>query len=332
MSLKKHRAVEIEPTASEMCPAIRQSNDPAFDPIAATLNAGGDAMLAFIIRVEGPSYRPVGAAMAVLRNGQRVGNLSSGCIEEDIAIHARAARKTDQPKVIRYGRGSPYIDIQLPCGGGMDVLLVPCPDLSVLQQVQDYRRNRQDCTLDIDMVCGEMTVAPFGRTGQTNGMFSVQFEPELRFLVFGKGPEASTFAKFVQSAGFPNMLLSPDCETLDGVADIGCVTRMMVGPVFPDDLVADHRTAIVLFFHDHDWEPPILAGALATDAFYVGAQGSAKARDTRMAALDALGVGKDQIARMNAPVGLIPSARDATTLAVSVLAEILSLAIPQQRN
>ena len=36
---------------------------------------------------------------------------------------------------------------------------------------------------------------------------------------------------------------------------------------------ADPRTAVVLFYHDHDREPPVLAEALVSPAFYVGAQG-----------------------------------------------------------
>jgi xanthine dehydrogenase accessory factor len=96
---------------------------------------------------------------------------------------------------------------------------------------------------------------------------------------------------------------------------------------FPDDLGADDRTAIVLFFHDHDWEPPILAGALQTPAFYIGAQGSQRARDARLQALQLIGIESTSLARLHGPVGLIPSARDAGTLAVSVLAEVLNEAM-----
>lgn len=89
----------------------------------------------------------------------------------------------------------------------------------------------------------------------------------------------------------------------------------------------DDRTAVVLFFHDHDWEPPILAGALETEAFYIGAQGSQRARDARLLMLRGMGVSDAACARLHGPVGVIPSARDAGTLAVSVLAEVLAKAM-----
>ncbi|WP_237562526.1 XdhC family protein, partial [Glutamicibacter soli] len=79
-------------------------------------------------------------------------------------------------------------------------------------------------------------------------------------------------------------------------------------------------------FHDHDWEPAILKGALATPGFYIGSQGSQRAAATRRVALAELGVPEDRIARLHGPVGLIRSARDARVLAVSVLAEVLDVA------
>lgn len=92
-------------------------------------------------------------------------------------------------------------------------------------------------------------------------------------------------------------------------------------PEIPEHVIVDPRTAILLFFHDHDWEPPILKQALTTPAFYIGAQGSKRARDSRHAALIELGMAEKDLTRLRGPIGLINSARDARTLAISVLAE-----------
>ncbi|MBO6675012.1 MAG: XdhC family protein [Rhizobiales bacterium] len=300
---------------------------PTRDPIDAVLDAPGDAVLAVIAGVEGPSYRPVGAMMAVFPPERRVGTLSSGCIESDIALHAMEAAEAGRPRMLRYGRGSPYMDIQLPCGGGLDILLLPSPDQAALGQIKKNRSARVACSLRIDTETGAMEVVESGLTHRDGNQLTVRFEPDIRFLVFGKGPEASTFAALVQSAGYPNLLLSPDVETLDHGSVAGCETRHLTTQAFPADLAADDRTAIVLFFHDHDWEPPILAGALGTSAFYIGAQGSQRARDARLQALQLMGIESVSLARLHGPVGLIPSARDAGTLAVSVLAEVLGKAM-----
>ena len=180
--------------------------------------------------------------------------------------------------------------------------------------------------LRIDTETGAISLQEDGQTGMEGTDFILRIEPELRFLVFGKGPEAFTFAALTQSVGYPSLLLSPDSETLDSAASAGCPTRQLIRPGWPADLEVDGWTAILLFFHDHDWEPAILKGALDTPAFYVGSQGSQRAAETRRLALADLGVPEAAIARLHGPVGLIRSARDARTLAVSVLAEVLDMA------
>lgn len=297
------------------------------DPVQALLAAPEDAVLAIVAGIEGPSYRPVGATMAVFDTDQRTGSLSSGCIEADISLQAMQTLKTGAPKMLRYGRGSPFIDIQLPCGGGLDILLLPRPDRRVLARLESNRSERRPRTLKIALDSGALEILDPVPTGRDATHLYVLFEPALRFLIFGKGPEASTFAALVRSAGYPNLLLSPDRETLDQGARVGCGTLHLASQQFPSDVDVDDRTAIVLFFHDHDWEPPILAGALQTPAFYIGAQGSQRARDTRMMALQEMGVSEDSRSRLHGPVGLIHSARDPGTLSVSVLAEVLAKAM-----
>lgn len=299
------------------------------DPIEAILSAPNDTALAIIVGIKGPSYRPLGAMMAILSDTQRAGTLSSGCIEVDIALHAMGTLDSGGPKAIRYGRGSPYVDIQLPCGGGLDVLILPRPDLDALRDISRHRSMRVPRVLEINRKTGAMRTSDTGQTGTDADLFRIRFEPELQFLVFGKGPEASTFAALAHSAKYPCILLSPDAETLDAVQAQGVDTRHLTHAHLPEDLHIDPWTSVVLFFHDHDWEPPILAPALQTEAFYIGAQGSKRSRDLRKMELTTLGVTEAELARLKGPIGMIPSVRDARTLSVSVLSEILAAAMPQ---
>ncbi|MFY0596474.1 MAG: XdhC family protein [Cognatishimia sp.] len=294
------------------------------DTITEILHYDGAAALAIIIAIEGPSYRPLGATMAILDDGTRVGTLSSGCIEADIAQHALDTLETGDPVTIRYGQGSPFFDIQLPCGGGLDILILPRPDKTVLAQLDQQRNARVPYTLEIDVATAAMTLSEIPVTALSNGVFQAHFQPDVRFLVFGKGPEASTFSALVTSSGYPNLLLSPDAETLEEAERFGGKTVQLTSKSIPDNVKIDPRTAVILFFHDHDWEPGILADALATEAFYIGAQGSRRARDARLLELEAMGVSETDRSRLFGPVGLIPSVRDAKTLAVSTLAEILA--------
>lgn len=304
-------------------PALDAST--VIEPIRQLAEVGGEGVLCVITHVDGPSYRPLGAMMAVLEDGRRIGSLSSGCVEADIALHAAKALNSGTPYTVRYGKGSPFADIVLPCGGGLEILLLPRPDVAVLEALLSHHAARQACVLEIDQRSGTVCAVAQGTTGWTGDVFSVAIEPEIWFFIFGKGPETATFAGLVQAAGYPNLVLSPDAETLDAVAAAGCATQHLTHAHCPEELGIDGRSAVVLFFHDHEWEPPILAQALATDAFYVGAQGSMRAAEMRRMELVRLGVSDDAIAQLRGPIGLVPSVRDARKLAVSVLAEVLSL-------
>ncbi|MDJ0709484.1 MAG: XdhC family protein [Woeseiaceae bacterium] len=317
-------------TSTETVAATRNAmpfDSSVIAPVRSLLAAPENNVLAIISRIEGPSYRPLGAMMAVSSERDWVGSLSSGCIEADIALHACAARDAGAPSRVLYGNGSPFVDIQLPCGGGLEILLLPKPDLVVLQDVLQMHDGRQPCTLDVDVENGLLSLGDARRTVRTDNLLHIRIEPEVLFQVFGKGPEASTFASLVQAAGFPNLLLTSDRETLDAARAAGCQTRHLKSSHFPADLSTDARTAVTLFFHDHHLEAPILARVLETPALYVGAQGSRKAAEQRLAELEALGCSRETLNRLRGPIGLVPSARDPRTLAVSVLAEILAIAM-----
>ena len=293
-------------------------------PLRQLAEADEHGVLAIIVGVDGPSYRPVGATMAIFPERRLFGSLSSGCVEADISLHAEQALAANRPNLVRYGKNSPFLDISLPCGGGLDILLVPAPDQSVLSQICADLIARKDTGMTIDRETGQLAVAEGIETGWNEGKFGIAMSPELAFQVFGKGPEASTFARLAVSAGFDVTILSPDTETLDTAAEAGCKTHHLVDARYPAELSADAHTAVLLFFHDHEWEPPILKSALTFPALYIGAQGSAAARRNRNVELMAQGINADEIARIKGPIGLVPSARDARTLAVGVLAEVLA--------
>lgn len=297
------------------------------DPIKALLGADESGVLAIITDIDGPSYRSLGAMMAILADGAHIGTLSSGCIESDLAHHAENVRSTGKPTTVRYGTGSPFIDIQLPCGGVLEITLIYNPDREALKQVIDKLSQREVCGLQLDLKTGAIALSMVvENTMKIGEQFSLYLSPELRFIVFGKGSEALTFASLVRAASFENLLLSPDKAMCEHADKNGCVSRHLKSPNFPDDIKIDQWTAILLFFHDHDWEPPILKEVLASDAFFIGAQGSKRAQQSLRQELTLLDATEDELAKLKSKIGLIPSTRDSRTLAISVLADVLSAA------
>lgn len=97
----------------------------------------------------------------------------------------------------------------------------------------------------------------------------------------------------------------------------------MQTPAALPGLKDDAWTAFILMFHDGDWETSLLQQALSGPAFYIGAVGSPRTHKTRCEALVDAGSASHDIDRIHGPVGLVPSMRDASMLAISTLAEIV---------
>lgn len=85
----------------------------------------------------------------------------------------------------------------------------------------------------------------------------------------------------------------------------------------------DERTVIAVLTHDPKFDVPALKVALATNAGYVGAMGSRRTHENRLARLREAGVPEDQIAKLHSPIGLDLGARTPEETAISIAAEIV---------
>jgi xanthine dehydrogenase accessory factor len=98
---------------------------------------------------------------------------------------------------------------------------------------------------------------------------------------------------------------------------------------WPDEalpaLGLDAATAVVVLSHDAKLDDAALISALASDAFYVGALGSRKTHATRVERLKHAGLSVADIARIHAPIGLDIGALGASEIALSIIAEIVTV-------
>jgi xanthine dehydrogenase accessory factor len=86
----------------------------------------------------------------------------------------------------------------------------------------------------------------------------------------------------------------------------------------------DERTVICVLTHDPKFDVPLLEAALRTPAAYVGAMGSRRTHEDRLARLREAGLTEDELARLASPIGLDIGARTPEETAVSIAAEIVS--------
>ena len=87
----------------------------------------------------------------------------------------------------------------------------------------------------------------------------------------------------------------------------------------------DERTVICVLTHDPKFDVPVLEVALRTPAGYIGAMGSRRTHDDRLARLREAGLSDGELARLRSPIGLDLGARTPEETAVSVAAELIQL-------
>lgn len=261
----------------------------------AALHAAGlaGAGLCTIVGIEGSFSRRLGAQLAVLPDGSITGSMADGCLERQLAqeIATGGARR-----VMRFGAGSPLIDFRLPCGSGLDILVDPAPDAAACRAALALLDGRTEAALGLGSAAGLLQQR--------------RYMPALRLQIFGEGPELAALRDLAAAMG-----LAVDVRSINDPA-------MALGAK-PQGLAADEWTAIVLLFHDHEWEQAILHWALESPAFFIGAQGGQAAREERSQRLTASGIVPAELARIRSPIGVVRHCREPVPLALSVLTQIV---------
>jgi xanthine dehydrogenase accessory factor len=286
---------------------------------------GHQAALVTITGLTGSSSRSIGALMGVSADGGFAGSLSGGCIEAAVVAEAQEAIRDGRPRQVRYGAGSPYIDIRLPCGGGVDLLFQPSPDPAAICQAVTCLGERQPVTLAQGRSGGLCCLQGLARQepGWWGETFISWYAPPLGLVVIGHGAESLALLRLGLTLGTEMRLFSPDERIVTVAETLGANAKTLTVPGPLPNLSADPWSALVFMFHDHAWEPVLLEQALTQPWFFIGAMGSRGTHANRLETLRERGLPEEALARIVAPLGLIPSARDPVTIALSALAQVV---------
>lgn len=288
--------------------------------------AGKACALVIVGRVEGTSMRNAGTLMGVCADGSFAGSLSGGCIEEAVIAEALDALSGRQRRVVRFGAGSPYLDIRLPCGGGLDLVFEPLSDSECARQCVDRIARRQTFALRLDKTGAHCLDGPHEPAfDPSSGELTFPYFPPPRLEIIGHGASVMALAHLARVAECAVRVITPDKAALAEARQSGFEAVHLERANQCELLQSDPCTAFVFLFHDHDWEVTLMARALAMEHFYLGAMGSRRAHEARSAALSAQGLGADEIASIKAPIGLFYSSRDPQTLALSALSQIMQI-------
>jgi len=305
--------------------------------------ARGDRIaLARVVATRRSAPRPVGSKLIVSERGELAGSVSGGCVESEVVEAAREVLGGSEARLLTYGISDDLaLSVGLPCGGEIDVW-VSEPEPELLEQLADVARQERRAVFYTDLedgterlvhhgdnpVADEVIRAGHSRVIELHGrrLFADVFGPPPRLFVYGAVDTADALCAAARGLGWHTIVADArgrfaTRERLPNADEI------LVA--WPEDALArvtpDHATAIVVLTHDDKFDVPMLLGALASDAFYIGALGSRRNQERRREHLLEAGVDEAALERISGPAGLDIGAHTPAETAVSILAEIMAL-------
>lgn len=291
-----------------------------------------------IIEIDGRSPYPVGTQAAVNQQGQYCGYLTSGCAETAILQQAHEQISKRGMCIERYGKGSQYIDIVLPCGSGITVLIDATLSFDLLRNMSLLKRQRKPFYLDTyfgseNAQCGheirvEQNAKHCGKSKLGKNVFSHYHPPATKLIIAGQGPILSALTQMALQCHFYVDAYYDDDQSIASNDHKKLVKSKI--HVLKEQLLAldDPHSAFISLFHEHDKEVPFLAMACATNSFYIGALGSKTTHNNRVVQLLGIGVHQSAINKIHGPIGLKINANTPEQIAIAILAEVISLSTP----
>ena len=132
-------------------------------------------------------------------------------------------------------------------------------------------------------------------------------------------PVAEVLVRWGAELGFRTVLVEPTDLAVEVRAD-----RTVRGFAELDDELADGTADVVVTDHHRDELGDLLRDALARPARWIGVMGNPRHEGPHIAALTALGVPPEEIARVHRPIGLDIGSKRPAEIAVSTLAGLLA--------
>ena len=293
--------------------------------------AGHRFTLVTVARTWGSAPRPPGAWMVLRDDGQVQGSVSGGCIETDLIDRLLAGDfAATVPFILSYGVTQEEARrYGLPCGGTMELVIEPAPDLASLQTLAERIAAGELVRRSVVIGQPDASIGP-GSAGDAlawdGRTLTTLHGPAWRLLIVGAGQISTYLAQMAQALDYQVYICDPRSE----YAAEWNVPGTTLVPGMPDDAVIalglDPHSAVVALTHDPKLDDMVLLEVLKSPAFYVGALGSRINNERRRERLlQYFDLSQAEVDRLYGPVGLPIGSRTPPEIAVSILAEMTAV-------
>lgn len=260
---------------------------------------GGKFALATLVRAQGSSYRRPGARMLICADGQMIGSLSAGCLEQDVAARGVEVLKTGQPATMSFDTRKRF-----GCAGKIDIFIEPTPE-SFLVDLAENLKARRKCVA-ITRFAGAGLGTRIGRFDYVQEQereheheLVQQVRPPIRLFIFGAGADNASLHFLACSLGWQTFEVTDSNDS---------------------SIQPDAWTAAIVKFHNYGRDFAALRQILPLELRYVGLIGPRKRRNQLLG--DLLESGVTMNAGFFAPAGLDLGAETREEIALGIITEI----------
>ncbi|MBQ4802496.1 XdhC family protein [Aquimarina sp. MMG015] len=311
---------------------------------------GVRAVMATIVDVDGSSYRRPGVGMLILENGEMTGAVSGGCVEKEVLRQSQSVFADNRAKIMTYnGR------YRLGCEGVLYILIEPFSIHSdVITTIEDYLFSRIPFEINSHYSKKEDFVETMGSTisfGDFKELefsscfdihlvknnisfdcFSRSMQPCFRLIIIGWEHDAIELCAIANATGWEvEIVNTPKKPKI--ASDFPGATKVLNQS--PEELFidkVDKQTAIILMTHNFAKDLLYLQAIKNALPVYIGLLGPSKRREKLLSAFIEYfpDVSEEFIDCIYGPAGLNLGAETPKEIAISIIAEILSVVRDQE--
>jgi xanthine dehydrogenase accessory factor len=297
---------------------------------------GKTVWLCTVLSTFGSSPREPGSLLAALDNGEHIGSLSGGCVEEDFLERLQRGEFEQAVSVLPYGdpNGPQGSRITLPCGGILKVLIERLPAKSSVSEqlifLLETLRGRRHLLRKVDLFSGYVEMQEDDGVGPRivetadGRSLLIRFGPSARLIIAGISPVSIICAEFARTLGFEVIVCDPREDAYNGFDVSGVELRKELPSQYIAANDCHHATAIVALTHDPRIDDLTVMEAVRTSAFYIGVMGSQRTSKIRAERLRRVAALSDtELERLHMPIGLALGSKTPAEIALAALADIV---------
>ncbi|UQX89660.1 XdhC family protein [Jatrophihabitans telluris] len=299
------------------------------EPVRRWLDAGAMPRLVLLVRATGFSSVDPVAALAVVPGAPPAGRLLQGAAEQRLVEWLETVEDGLREFSIADEQAG---EVGLSCGGTALLLVVAASSLD--GRLWPLLSEGQPCCLVTEIRGGRITRSSL----HTPDTLTVNHHADVLGRLVARGTSASTVVEdgegqqvLIAFWPTPRLIVAGDGLIADALASVAALLGWYVSTVdaaatAAADLPSARRgDAVIVLSHDLEFSGRALQQALGGPASYVGALGSRRTQQRRRDWLAEHGMSTDTITQIRGPAGLDIGALSPAEIAVSILAEVLSV-------